>query len=294
MPSLLTSNRYACLSVENVDTETIEQTEVVKDIPEPRKKHPRRKRWERRLPKKYIVATTPSELSLSLDIEVTSTDNGLKRATKSLLDCGATGLFMDRKWVATNELPTRTLTEPIPVYNVDGTPNEAGSIHEIVDVVLRFEEHTERAQFAVTSLGDQDVILGYSWLHEHNPDVDWRAKTVLMSRCPARCDVYRRNQKEHRRTTKIAAAQIRKCRMGDFPVLIEEVEDEDNRRHPEGRYPGQRPNREDASSLFPDDLPELQDDSDDDDEEEGEDEPEFEPVDPAITVYFIPAIAEKV
>jgi hypothetical protein len=275
MPSSPTSNRYACLSVEDVDTDTIEQVEVVKDIPELRKRRVHRKRWERRLPKKYIVASTPSEKSLMLDIEVESTDNGLKRATKSLLDCGATGLFMDRKWVTTNNLPSRTLTTPIPVFNVDGTPNEAGAIREIVDVILRFEEHTERAQFAVTSLGNQDMILGYSWLEEHNPDVDWKAKIVSMSRCPPRCSVFRRDQKEQRWTTRIAAAQIRKCRMGSFPVLIEEIEDEDNRRHPEGRYPGQGPILEDVSSLFPDDLPDLQGDDEDDDVEE-EDEPEFE------------------
>ncbi|KAG5720262.1 hypothetical protein E4T56_gene3291 [Termitomyces sp. T112] len=32
---------------------------------------------------------------------------------------------------------------------------------------------TQRAAFAVTSLGKQDMILGFTWLREHNPEIDW-------------------------------------------------------------------------------------------------------------------------
>jgi len=34
-------------------------------------------------------------------------------------------------------------SEPIPVYNVDGTLNEAGSITEVVDLILRYRNHLE-------------------------------------------------------------------------------------------------------------------------------------------------------
>jgi len=61
------------------------------------------------------------------------------------------------------------------------TPNEAGSIHEVVDVVLCYQDHSEQAHFAVTSLGNQDMILGYSWFHEHNLEVDWSMGEVKMS-----------------------------------------------------------------------------------------------------------------
>ena len=70
----------------------------------------------------------PSENSLKVKVEIETTDTGVKRATDSLLDCGATGLFMDTQWVQDNQIPTRTLTRPIPVFNVDGTPNKAGAI----------------------------------------------------------------------------------------------------------------------------------------------------------------------
>jgi len=71
------------------------------------------------------------------------------------------------------------------VYNVDGTPNEQGVIHDIVDVVMRSCDHTEQAQFAVTGLGKSQMILGLSWLWEHNPKIDWATSEVKMSHCPS-------------------------------------------------------------------------------------------------------------
>ena len=82
----------------------------------------------------------------------------------ALVDCGATGQFMDQDYVECNRTSTRKLQHAIPVFNVDGTRNEAGSITEIVDTILRYNGHTERMSFAVTNLGKQDVILGFTWL----------------------------------------------------------------------------------------------------------------------------------
>ncbi|KNZ80451.1 hypothetical protein J132_05571, partial [Termitomyces sp. J132] len=69
-------------------------------------------------------------------------------------------------------LTTHPLSCPIPVYNVDGTLNEAGSICSVVDLVLCYQDHLEQAAFAVTGLGKQDMILGFTWLCEHNPEID--------------------------------------------------------------------------------------------------------------------------
>jgi hypothetical protein len=71
---------------------------------------------------------------------------------------------------------TCPLTNPIPVYNVDGTANDAGAITDIANVILRYETHSERTQLAVTCLGKQSLILGYNWLHNHNPNINWQTK----------------------------------------------------------------------------------------------------------------------
>ena len=59
--------------------------------------------------------------------------------------------------------------------------NEAGSIHSVVDLVLCYHTHAEHTIFAVTSLGKQDMILRFTWLHEHNPKIDWAKGEVRMS-----------------------------------------------------------------------------------------------------------------
>ena len=67
---------------------------------------------------------------------------------------------------------------------MDGYLNEAGSITEVVDLVLQYKDHSECAVFTVTNLGRQEMILGPTWLWEHNPEVDWETGEVNMSHCP--------------------------------------------------------------------------------------------------------------
>jgi len=120
----------------------------VPNIPSPKKVQKiLRPRWERRrLSKAYTVASlTPGEAALYLKVEVQTIDTQEKRLVQALLDLGATGLFIDREYVKSNRLPTRKLSHPIPVYNVDGSPNEAGSILEVVELLLRYDGHSERA-----------------------------------------------------------------------------------------------------------------------------------------------------
>ena len=39
----------------------------------------------------------------------------------------------------------------------------------------------ECTTFVVTNLGKQDIILGFTWLEEHNPKIDWQTREVKMS-----------------------------------------------------------------------------------------------------------------
>ena len=107
--------------------------------------------------------------------------------SNALVDCGATGCFLDKFFVRKHRFPTRRLARPIPVYNIDGTRNEQGSVEEMVDLRMRFGDHVERMTFAVCSLGSTDVILGHTWLAQHNPEIDWTTGQVTMSRCPPSC-----------------------------------------------------------------------------------------------------------
>jgi len=39
------------------------------------------------------------------------------------------------------------------------------------------------------------LIIGYTWLHKHNPEVNWETGKVEMTRCPRECNVSERRQK---------------------------------------------------------------------------------------------------
>jgi Retroviral aspartyl protease len=144
-------------------------------------------KWEHKLPKKYVVVASPSPKSLMIKVEIQTTDTVEVRSSPTLIDSGTTGLFMDQRYVECYKLTTRKLQLPIPVYNVDGSPNEAGAITKAVKVILRLNGHAEQVNFAVTNLSKQNLILGFTWLQEHNPKINWQMGKITMSHCPDRC-----------------------------------------------------------------------------------------------------------
>jgi len=95
-------------------------------------------------------------------------------SVKALLDCRATGSLINRDFVHSKEMNTWTLLHNIPVFNVDGSSNETGQISEVMDVVLHYKTHSKRMLLAVSRLGKQSLILGYDWLKDHNPKIDWK------------------------------------------------------------------------------------------------------------------------
>src|SRR6266545_3432641 len=164
---------------------------------------------------------------IMLPTHLKTMDTMEEASSKAMVDTSAMGDFIDQDFIRNAKLPTCKLSQPIPVYNVDGTPNEAGSIHEVVDMIMTYGGHSERILLAVTRLGKQSMILGFSWLKKHNPEIDFRAGTVKMTRCLPRCCVRCKDeQKAERDTKKREAQQINACRTGPFPAFVEDAEDE--------------------------------------------------------------------
>ena len=124
MPLLPSSNCFACLSIESfnivpsLDSSTCKLVETsaailpplppmfAKAPPPPQVHIPS---WECYLPCKYTVASTPSATSLSLEVELKTTDMQHMQQVQALLDSGATGLFMDVTFVEKHQLTTHPL-----------------------------------------------------------------------------------------------------------------------------------------------------------------------------------------
>src|SRR5258708_10539218 len=96
-------------------------------------------------------------------------------------------MFVNQAFAKKHKLETCPLPNPVPVHNVDGTPNENGSIMEEVKIILWYGQHTEKACLAVANLRWQTIIIGHSWLTHHNPEVDWAHQNATMSQCPPEC-----------------------------------------------------------------------------------------------------------
>ena len=169
-PRSLLVNRFAVLNVEEANTDICEPIDAPPSSAPVRTALPRRPKWEKRLPRQLSANTLDAHrTSIVLPIEIGTTDTSEVHSVKALLDSGATGNFIDKDFVRTKGISTRNISRPIPVFNVDGSPNEAGQISEVVDVVLRYKTHSERMLLAVSNLGKQSMILGYTWLKDHNP-----------------------------------------------------------------------------------------------------------------------------
>ena len=191
-PLLATHNRFSILSVENIpEIDEPVETKVVptsEPISVSRKNRPR---WERIHCSCFVInaldEAKDGRHSLTLKIELQTTDTGETKSVRALLDSGATGMFIDWEYVKENNFDTWKLSRPIPLRNVDGTPNETRSVTEVVGPILRYKNHSEKAYFAVASLGSQKVIMGHTWLQKHNPDIDWVTGEVSMSCCSRTC-----------------------------------------------------------------------------------------------------------
>src|ERR1700761_2377603 len=219
-------------------------TKVIEDVPSAQSpvgkppRHPRLSRLERRLPNRMIAAATrKSSDSLLIRVELQSAVDQRIVSTDALIDSGATSIgYVDKDYAAESGLPVTRLQRPIPVFNVDGSPNADGPITEIVDVTLSYDGHSERALLAVASLGKQDLILGHSWLKLHNPDIDWKSGKVKLNRCShcGKCKEEVRSDIRNLRLKREAEARERKqqerdrkrCCSGPAP-RVEELENDD-------------------------------------------------------------------
>ena len=65
----------------------------------------------------------------------------------ALLDCSATNLFMDTKWIKLEHL--------ILVYNIDGTQNSIGSITYNATLMMIYKRHKKKVMFEICNLGNE-------------------------------------------------------------------------------------------------------------------------------------------
>src|SRR5258708_33284112 len=95
-----------------------------------------------------------------------------------LVDSGATDNFIGPKLLKRLKLGTKPLAHQKKIWNIDGTENRSGMLHQYTDLEIHTGSQTEVMRFLVTDLGHEDMILGYPWLAAFEPIIHWKDAVI--------------------------------------------------------------------------------------------------------------------
>jgi predicted aspartyl protease len=103
--------------------------------------------------------------------------------TQALLDCGASGEFMDSESAKLHNIPLIKLNKPWITRNADRTQNKQGVVTHKAIINLRVNGKEDPTTFFITRLGKDNVILGLTWLRKHNLIMNWKEETLKDQPC---------------------------------------------------------------------------------------------------------------
>ncbi|KAH9268817.1 hypothetical protein BASA83_009103 [Batrachochytrium salamandrivorans] len=92
------------------------------------------------------------------------------------IDCGADDVFMDAELADRLNIPLVKIPVPIKLRLADGDSSSMIT-HRHSTPSVAYGRHVETIGFYVTSLC-HGIILGYSWLERHNPQINWESRMV--------------------------------------------------------------------------------------------------------------------
>ena len=98
--------------------------------------------------------------------------------TQTCINCGADINCIDYNFTWRNRITLKNLEKPLTVNNVDGSPNEAGTIKHSVTLFIRMGGIVHREEFYATKCRKDNIILGLPWLNWVNPTINWVNKHV--------------------------------------------------------------------------------------------------------------------
>lgn len=130
----------------------------------------------------YLDASFLTSSLLDSHFHISIILGGLRRSLRAtaMVDSGATALFINRKFAVQHGMIQQELKRPIILHNIDGTLNKLGSITHYVRLRLTVGDHREMAEFMVTDIGPEDIILGLPWLRRVNLEIDWAGGKLII------------------------------------------------------------------------------------------------------------------
>ena len=113
------------------------------------------------------------------------TKNGKKLKVKALVDSGCTHTGIDEQLVKDKRIQTKSIDFSFEIFHADRTKNR--EVTKVVPLEIEINRHKETLEAAVTDLDGTDIFLGHDWLVKHNPEVNWKNRTIKFTRCSENC-----------------------------------------------------------------------------------------------------------
>ncbi|SGY15941.1 BQ5605_C012g06708 [Microbotryum silenes-dioicae] len=103
----------------------------------------------------------------------------------TLINSGATLLFIDDSFVSCHGLVRCPHLTPIPLFVINGLPIASGHVTHFVRLTITLGGHSQVIQANVMQLGTYPLVLGTPWLRFFNPSINWADNTLtfLCSQC---------------------------------------------------------------------------------------------------------------
>jgi len=118
-------------------------------------------------------------------------ENGKNLKVKALVDSRCTHTGIDKQLVKDKRIQTKSIDFSFEVFNADKTKNE--EVTKVAPLEIEINGHKETLEAAVMDLNRTDMFLGHDWLIKHNPEVNWRNRTIKFTRCLGNCTMTHKN-----------------------------------------------------------------------------------------------------
>jgi len=89
--------------------------------------------------------------------------------------------------VKDKRIQTKSIDFSFEVFNADRTKNR--EVTKVVSLEIEINRYKETLEAAVIDLDRTDMFLGHDWLVKHNPEVNWKNRTIKFTRCPGNCTI---------------------------------------------------------------------------------------------------------
>jgi len=125
-----------------------------------------------------VADTNKKSFSVLLLVSGKGRNTNRRFEMNALIDSGAGGTFIDKKFAQQNRITLIPIEKLIQVFNVDGTKNNTGMIEHCAWLKIQIRKKKISTRFLATGLGKEKMILGLPWLKQYNPKIDWNTGTI--------------------------------------------------------------------------------------------------------------------